>query len=71
MGQEITDSEFDESAFVEFRRRLDAETALLKDWLAQGRLRSRQRCFGFEIEGWLIDAAGAAGRAQSGISRGT
>ena len=56
MGQEIADSEFDESAFVEFRRRLDAETALLKNWLAQGRLRSRQRCFGFEIEGWLIDA---------------
>ena len=56
MGQEITDSEFDESAFVEFRRRLDTETALLKDWLAEGSLRSDQRCFGFEIEGWLIDA---------------
>jgi len=55
MGQEITDSEFDESAFVEFRRRLDAETLLLKDWLEQGRLHTRQRCFGFEIEGWLID----------------
>ncbi len=57
MGQEITDSEFDESAFVEFRRRLDEETALLGDWMAQGRLRSRERRFGFEIEGWLIDAA--------------
>jgi gamma-glutamyl:cysteine ligase YbdK (ATP-grasp superfamily) len=58
MGQEITDSEFDESAFVEFRRRLDQETSLLQDWLAQGRLRSRERRFGFEIEGWLIDAGG-------------
>jgi hypothetical protein len=56
MGQEINDSEFDESAFVEFRRRLDAETALLKNWLAAGRLHPRQRRFGFEIEGWLIDA---------------
>jgi len=55
MGQEITDSEFDEAAFVEFRRRLDTETALLKDWLAEGRLRSQRRCFGFEIEGWLVD----------------
>ena len=58
MGQEITDSEFDEAAFVEFRRRLDAETALLRDWLADERLSSHQRCFGFEIEGWLIDARG-------------
>lgn len=56
MGQEITDSEFDESAFVEFRRRLDAETKLLEKWLAEGRLRSQERCFGFEIEGWLVDA---------------
>ena len=58
MGQEISDSEFDESAFVEFRRRLDAETGLLRDWLAEGRLQAEQRRFGFEIEGWLVDGQG-------------
>lgn len=58
MGQEITDSRFDAAAFEEFRRRLDAETALLANWLAEGRLESGCRRFGFELEGWLIDAAG-------------
>jgi len=58
MGQEITDSEFDESAFVEFRRRLDTETKVLRDWLAEGRLQPHERCFGFEIEGWLVDEQG-------------
>lgn len=56
MGQEISDSDFDEKAFVEFRRRLDGETALLAEWFAGGRLASAQRRFGFEVEGWLIDA---------------
>ena len=56
MGQEITDSRFADSAFAEFRRRLDVETGLLRDWLAQGRLRSDERRFGFEVEAWLIDA---------------
>jgi len=56
MGQEISDSNFDEAAFVEFRRRLDDETRLLGDWLAQGKMHSTQRRVGFEIEGWLIDA---------------
>lgn len=58
MGQEISDSEFDQAAFSEFRRRVDDETRLLADWLQQGRLASSRRRFGFEIEGWLIDAEG-------------
>ena len=58
MGQEITDSQFAESAFVEFRRRLDNETRLLARWLEEGRLHSRERRFGFEIEAWLIDGQG-------------
>ncbi|MCB1801798.1 MAG: glutamate--cysteine ligase [Gammaproteobacteria bacterium] len=58
MGQEISDSEFDQAAFSEFRRRVDDETRLLADWLQQGRLVSSRRRFGFEIEGWLIDADG-------------
>jgi len=58
MGQEITDSRFDAAAFEEFRRRLDTETRLLGEWLAEGRLESGKRRFGFEVEGWLIDEAG-------------
>jgi len=56
MGQEISDSNFDDAAFDEFRDRLDTETSLLSNWLAQGRLQSSARRFGFEIEGWLVDA---------------
>ena len=55
MGQEISGSEFDAAAFAEFRRRLDDETRLLAEWLAQGRLNSVERRIGFEIEAWLID----------------
>jgi hypothetical protein len=55
MGQEISDSRFDESAFDEFRRRLGDETRLLGEWLEAGRLQSHERRFGFEVEGWLID----------------
>ena len=58
MGQEITDSRFDAEDFVEFKRRLDRETSLLADWLAQGRLTTGERRFGFEIEAWLVDAGG-------------
>jgi hypothetical protein len=58
MGQEITDSRFDAAAFAEFRKRLDAETRLLGEWLAEGRVESGKRRFGFEVEGWLIDEAG-------------
>ena len=55
MGQEISDSEFDDAAFAEFRHRVDDETRLLGKWLAEGRLAPAERRFGFEIEGWLID----------------
>lgn len=55
MGQEISDSRFDEAAFAEFRHRLGEETRLLGEWLAGGGLRSTGRRFGFEVEGWLID----------------
>ncbi len=65
MGQEITDSRFDASAFTEFRRRLDAETALLANWIADERLADDERYFGFEIEGWLVDeSAQPAARNQ-------
>jgi gamma-glutamyl:cysteine ligase YbdK (ATP-grasp superfamily) len=56
MGQEITDCDFSDEAFAEFRHRLDRETALLGQWLRDGRLDSGERRFGFEIEGWLVDA---------------
>jgi hypothetical protein len=58
MGQEITDSRFDAADFAEFRRRLDQETALLRDWIDSGRLQAGERKVGFEIEGWLVDGQG-------------
>ena len=70
MGQEITDSRFDASAFKAFRERLDRETALLADWLRKGTLEAGQRRFGFEVEGWLVDDAGRpAPRNQAFLER--
>jgi hypothetical protein len=58
MGQEIQDSHFSREAFRELRRRLDRETALLRDWEQGGRLRGKPFRLGFELEGWLVDATG-------------
>ena len=58
MGQEITDSRFSDADFAEFQRRLDRETALLGQWIEQGRLRSPNLVGGFELEAWLIDERG-------------
>jgi hypothetical protein len=43
---------------MSFASRVDTETRLLADWLAEGRVVSAGRRFGFEVEGWLIDADG-------------
>ncbi len=58
MGQEIHRIDFAPEAFAEYRRRLRAETALLAEWEAAGRLRDAPFRLGFELEGWLVDAAG-------------
>mgnify|MGYP000738918972 CR=1 FL=1 len=68
MGQEITDSRFSEADFIEFRRRLDAETELLQRWLDRGLLHSARRRLGFEIEGWLIDTAGQPAPRNEALS---
>jgi len=60
MGQEITQHSFREEEFIEFRRRLHQETALLAAWLADGSLRVDRPMGGSELEAWLIDAQGAA-----------
>ncbi len=58
MGQEIDRSHFRTADFEEFTRRLKAETALLKQWLAEGRFGARGGVAGFELEAWLTDADG-------------
>jgi hypothetical protein len=58
MGQEIRDSHFNSVDFVEFKRRLDQETRLLGEWLADGGLRVDQPLAGCELEAWLIAADG-------------
>lgn len=58
MGQEIRDSHFTAADFAAFQQRLDTETSLLGDWLADGGLRASQPLIGCELEAWLVDAAG-------------
>jgi gamma-glutamyl:cysteine ligase YbdK (ATP-grasp superfamily) len=58
MGQEILDSRFEAADFAAFQRRLDAETALLGEWLADDGLRVEEPLAGFELEAWLVDSGG-------------
>lgn len=57
MGQEIADAEFRARDFDEFRRRLDAETALLAQWLREDRFPGTGGVGGYELEAWLVDRA--------------
>lgn len=58
MGQEISVSRFKKQDFVRFARRLDEETALLRQWFEEGGLSLRHGVGGFELEAWLVDQAG-------------
>jgi len=58
MGQEIHDAVFSDEAFEEFSRRVREETALLRAWERDGRMRDVDYRLGFELEGWLVDAQG-------------
>ena len=58
MGDEIERRYFDAEDFSEFRRRLDAETALLREQFAAGEFSDRGDVAGFELEAWLVDERG-------------
>lgn len=58
MGQTVEQARFEHRDFVRFRRALDAETALLHDWIEADRLSQHEAMAGLELEAWLIDAAG-------------
>ncbi len=58
MGDEIERRYFDAEDFSEFRRRLDAETVLLRDQFAAGEFSDRGDVAGFELEAWLVDEHG-------------
>lgn len=59
MGKEIATHKFSRSDFAEFKSRLLRETTLLRDWFAGAAFRSGAPYGGFEIEAWLVDAAGS------------
>ena len=58
MGDEIERRYFDADDFSEFRRRLDAETTLLKQQFEAGEFSERGDVAGFELEAWLVDERG-------------
>jgi gamma-glutamyl:cysteine ligase YbdK (ATP-grasp superfamily) len=58
MGDEINDRFFAANDFSAFRARLDEETALLEQMFARGEFSQRGDMAGFELEAWLVDAAG-------------
>ena len=58
MGDEIERRYFGADDFSEFRRRLDAETALLRQQFQAGEFSDRGDVAGFELEAWLVDERG-------------
>jgi hypothetical protein len=58
MGQEIEQTRFTPADFAAFDDRLRAETALLQERFRDAAFSTRDRVGGFELEAWLIDAAG-------------
>ncbi|MEX2352932.1 MAG: glutamate--cysteine ligase, partial [Gammaproteobacteria bacterium] len=55
MGEEISAEKPDASTYALFHSRLEAETGVLKDWIAAGRLNNKQAVGGFEQEAWLVN----------------
>ena len=58
MGEEIRKRHFDAEDFSRFRRRLNAETALVGELFAEDGLSKRGDIVGFELEAWIVDAEG-------------
>jgi len=58
MGEEIGHSRFRTADFIEFRARLQRETALLRQWFADDLFAADPCTGGLELEAWLIDGAG-------------
>jgi gamma-glutamyl:cysteine ligase YbdK (ATP-grasp superfamily) len=58
MGQEIVTQHFNKQDFERYAARLDSEMALLRQWFAQGRFAHGVATGGYEVEAWLVDAAG-------------
>lgn len=58
MGQEISASRFRKPDFARFQKRLEEETALLRQLYEQKALSTRHAIGGFELEAWLVDAHG-------------
>ncbi len=57
MGQEISQSHFNQHDFDQFRRRLTRETDLLGQLLRNNSFADTQLIAGLEIESWLVDKA--------------
>lgn len=65
MGQEIGKTQFSESEFEEYRRRLGAETALLSRSIREGACSRLGPITGFELEAWLVDSTMAPAPANA------
>lgn len=58
MGDEISNTRFDDETFEEFYNRVSLETALLQQWISDGELHSDETTVGCELEAWLVDDCG-------------
>ena len=58
MGDEIRERHFNAEDFSRFRRRLNDETALVKDLFDTSGFSRRGDIVGFELEAWIVDASG-------------
>ncbi|MCC5858672.1 MAG: glutamate--cysteine ligase [Ectothiorhodospiraceae bacterium] len=57
MGENIRDQRFTREDFQRFSAALREETALLKEWIRNGRLSHEPLRVGYEVEAWLVDEA--------------
>ncbi len=55
MGQEISQTQFEQTDFEMFYRKLEQETVLLKQMFRQNAFSELKPKVGFEIEAWLVD----------------
>lgn len=58
MGDEISRRYYDAEHFSAFRRQLDEQTELLRQHFIRGDFSNRGNVAGFELEAWLVNAAG-------------
>jgi hypothetical protein len=55
MGKEVVNKGYTEAEIIEFRRRLEEETAIVKNWFDTQAFQHNEQKTGIELEAWLVN----------------